>query len=282
MTGRVDGRRRGALLGQRAGCAQQAVARLDDAHVGGGQVFLGAIHDRPGALLQRCILHGNAGNTAVVALGTLRRTIHQVVVGFIGNRAVGAGDELGIDALGVLHRGMFFGVQIARRMMGEGPGPAVLVIDRHPGMAVQGVIAIGRNHLMKGHDPLRHTPVGLAFIGIAPRTDQDAGRCVHDFNFWFVVALVLRALGTDAHRLIVEGAAVQPGHMCTVDAAFHGLHVIVFLPALIHVALRGGHCRPFEVGCRWLMFRRPHVGPDHTAALDTGVAGDFDTGSKLG
>ena len=59
---RIDAGRRDAPLRQRLGGPHQAVARHDDSVVGGDQVLLGAVADRPHALLQRGILDGEAGD----------------------------------------------------------------------------------------------------------------------------------------------------------------------------------------------------------------------------
>src|SRR5712691_9056682 len=56
----LDAGRRDALLNQRLGGAYQPVARHDDSVVGRHEVLLGPVDDRPHALLQRGVLHGEA------------------------------------------------------------------------------------------------------------------------------------------------------------------------------------------------------------------------------
>ena len=66
-------------LFHRLGGAHQAVARHDDAVVGGDEVLLGAVLDRPHALLQRGVLHGDALDAAEGELRLLRGAIDQRV-----------------------------------------------------------------------------------------------------------------------------------------------------------------------------------------------------------
>src|SRR5262245_33256914 len=74
---RIDAGRDHARLGQRLGGAHEAMARHDDAVVGRHQVLLGAVDDRPHALLQRRVLHGKAFDAAIGLARLLRRAIHQ-------------------------------------------------------------------------------------------------------------------------------------------------------------------------------------------------------------
>src|SRR5262249_7451834 len=61
---RIDAGRRDAFLRQGLRRAHQAVARHDDPVVGGNEVLLGAVADRSHALLQRGVLHREAGDAA--------------------------------------------------------------------------------------------------------------------------------------------------------------------------------------------------------------------------
>src|SRR5262249_55669804 len=61
-----------------------------------------------------------------------------------------------------------------RWMMSEAPHHAVLVVDRHEGVAVECVVAIGRDHGVKRHDPLRDPPVKLACRRRPPHADHHA------------------------------------------------------------------------------------------------------------
>src|SRR6185312_16410349 len=99
----------------------------------------------------------------------LRRAVHQVVVVLVGDRPIGAGDDLAVDALAVLH-GLALGIgDRARRMIVVAPGPAVLVVDRDPEVAVHGVAAARRDHGEGRHHVLRDTPVVVAILGVAAR-----------------------------------------------------------------------------------------------------------------
>src|SRR3982074_2013580 len=85
----IDAGRRDALLHQRFGRAQQPMPRHDDAVIGGDEVLLGAVTDRPHALLQRRILDGEAGDPAEGLAGLLRGPIDQIVVVLVGERPIG-------------------------------------------------------------------------------------------------------------------------------------------------------------------------------------------------
>ena len=69
-------------------------------------------------------------------------------------------------------------------------------------------------------------------------------------------------------RIGVQFAAVQERYVAGVDAAFHGLQLVALLLALSEVPMRRRHVRPFERRQRRLQIGRPHIGPDHAAALD--------------
>ena len=101
---RIDAGRDRALLHQRLCRLEQAMPRHDDAVVGGDQVLLGAIDDRPHAFLQRCVLHRNAFDAAVRVAALLRRAVDQIVVILVGERPERAGHVLHVNALAIFHR----------------------------------------------------------------------------------------------------------------------------------------------------------------------------------
>jgi hypothetical protein len=72
----------------------------------------------------------------------------------------------------VLHGFDFRLGQRAHRMEVVGPGPAVLAVDRHPEMTVDGMIAARRNHRKARHDPRGNAPVIFSVFGVSPRADE--------------------------------------------------------------------------------------------------------------
>ena len=65
--------------------------------------------------------------------------------------------------------------------------------------------------------------------------------------------------------------AMQDRGVGGVDAAFEGLQPVALLDHLRDMAMRRRHLRPLEVGQRWHVLARPHVGPDDAAQFDGGV-----------
>ena len=114
--------------------------------------------------LHRRILDGEAFHAAVVMPGLLRCAVHQIAVVTIGDRTERAGDQLDVDAAAVAHGVELVGGERAGRMVREAPGHAALVVDRHPGMAVERVLAVGRNDAVERHDPLRDAPIEVALM----------------------------------------------------------------------------------------------------------------------
>src|SRR5438034_6294668 len=100
---RVDSGWGDAFLHQRFGRAHQTMPRQDDAVVGGDEIFLGAVADRSHALLQRGILHGEAGNAAKRFARFLSRAVDQIVIVLIRERTVGTGDIFAMHACAIAH-----------------------------------------------------------------------------------------------------------------------------------------------------------------------------------
>ena len=229
----IDARRRDAFLRQRLGRPHQSMPRHDDAVVGGDQVLLGAVADRTHALLQRGVLDGETGHAAEGPAGFLRRAIDQIVVVLVGERPIGPGDVLAVHAGAVAH-----GVDLAagerpHRMEVVAPGPAILVVDRDPEMAVDRVIAARRDHGERGHHPRRDAPVVVAVLGVAARADEEPARLLHDLEIGLHVGeIVLIALGALEQRVGSEIAPVQKRDVTRIDAALHRLQPVAFLQAL--------------------------------------------------
>ena len=114
---RIEARRRLALLHRRA-ALRSRMPRHDDGVVGRDQVLLGAVRDRPHAFLQRRVLHRDALDAAVVdALPSARRGPSGSRCRLLADRPERAGDQLGVDAVAVLHRLELLVGQRARRMV---------------------------------------------------------------------------------------------------------------------------------------------------------------------
>ena len=163
------------------------------------------------------------------------------------------------------------------------PDPAVLVVDRHPVVAAGRMIAARRDHGHARHDPLRDAPVVFAGLGVAARADQEAAGALDHLEMRLHVAeRVVVALGADVKRIVLELAAVQPGAVAGIDAAFERLQPVALLQALGDVALLERHRAPFELGQRRLLVRRTHIGPQHVAALDQRIGLELDLRAEAG
>src|SRR5580698_4449644 len=99
-----------AAFGDGAGGFGEALPRHDHAVVGGDQVLLGAVLDRPGGFLDRGVLHGDALYAAIGLVVLLRQAVDHVVVVFVDHRAERAGNEIDVDAAAIAHH-----VELVRR-----------------------------------------------------------------------------------------------------------------------------------------------------------------------
>src|SRR5215813_13625559 len=133
-----------------------------------------------------------------------------------------------------------------RWMMGEAPHHAVLIVDGHEGMAVERVVAIGRDHGVKRHDPLRDPPIKLLRPCWSPHPDHHAAAGFNDFESGIGLARELRAFA-DVQWIVAQIVTVQKRYMHGIDAAFERLQPIAFLYALRHKAVPRWHGRPFEI-----------------------------------
>ena len=158
----------------------------------------------------------------------------------------------------------------------HGPRHAVVIVHRHPGVAVRGLALVGRDQRVPGHQPLRDAPIVKARIGIAPRADQQAAGRFENVEHGIGAARVFGAGGVPVQRIGIEIAAMQERDVARIDAALHRLQVIALLPALGDEALRRLEIDPFERRQRRLFGRRAHIGPDHAAELDARIGLELD------
>src|SRR6266478_5154378 len=263
------------------GRAHPVMRRVDagrrDAFLRGDEIFLGAVADRSHALLQRGILDRKAGNTAECLARFLSRAINQVVIVLIRERSIGAGDIFAMHACPLAH-----GVDFSARERADGvkvvaPGPAILVINWSPEVAVDRMIAARGDHGEARHHPRRNAPIVIAVLGVAPGADIESAWLLHDLKIGLNVGeVVFIALGALEQRIGPEVAAMQEGHMARVDASLHGLQPIAFLKALGDEALLGGNGGELPFRQRRLLLGRPHISPQHRPALHQGIGFELD------
>src|SRR5215510_7817181 len=118
------------------------------------------------------------------------------------------------------------------------PDPAVLVVNRDPEMSADRIVAARRDHGGAWHDPLRDAPIIFAGFGVASRPDQQAAWALDHFEVRTHVAEgVFIALGALVEWIGLELAAMQPGAMARIDAAFERLQPVALLQPLGDVGL---------------------------------------------
>ena len=160
-------------------------------------------------------------------------------------------------------------------MVREAPRHAVLIVDRHKGVAVERVVAVGRDHGVERHDPLRDAPVKIAGRRRPPHADHHAAFGLDHLEAGVGLAGELGALA-DMQRIAAQVVPVQERDVHGIDAAFERLQPVAFLGALGDETVRGADRRPFEIRRRRLVLGRTHIDPDHVAALDARIRREFD------
>ena len=133
------------------GCrAGEFAAGHCDAGVGQAQIFHGAVLDRAHAFLQGRVLHGDAFHAAIGAACLLAFTIHQVVVAPIGSGNESAGHIGYMNAFACNHRGALIGSQIAVGVVIDAPRPAIMIVNRDPGVPANWMTGAGGMRLYHG------------------------------------------------------------------------------------------------------------------------------------
>src|SRR5262245_4228112 len=130
-----------------------------DRAVGRKQLLVLVVLDRSHAFLQRRVLNGEPEDAAVGALLLLRTAIDEIVVVLVGQRAERAGLVGTMDAFALLHVMAFLGGQRFARMEVDAPGPAIVIVDWHPDVAAERMVAERRDQREPRKQPLRDAPV---------------------------------------------------------------------------------------------------------------------------
>src|SRR4030095_2613092 len=84
------------------------------------------------------------------------------------------------------------GAHFSQLIFGEGPSrmpaeavhPAMLVVQGNPGMPAKRTIAIGRNHGVEGHEPVRGSPIIMSVVSVPSGRNQKTVVGLEDFDFW--------------------------------------------------------------------------------------------------
>src|SRR5262245_34323865 len=152
-----------------------------DRAVGRKQLLVLVVLDRSHAFLQRRILNGEAEDAAVGALLLLRTAIDEIVVVLVGQRTERAGLVGTMDAFALLHVMAFLGGQRFARMEVDTPGPAIVIVDRHPDVAAERMVAERRDQREPRKQPMRDAPVVRVGLAVADAVQRQAEQCV----IWF-------------------------------------------------------------------------------------------------
>jgi hypothetical protein len=180
-----------------------------------------------------------------------------------------------VHAAAILQVLPFLGGQRLVDVEVDAPGPAVVVVDGHPHVAAEHVVAERRDQREPREDELRDAPVERIGLAVAAAEQREPALVPLDLEDDVAVGLdVVVGLGALVERVVVDLELVHEAHVRGVDAAFHGLQVVAFLQPLGHEHVALGQVGPFDAGWLGLLVLRAHVGPDDAGALDARVAGD--------
>ncbi len=180
-----------------------------------------------------------------------------------------------MDALAELH---VVALLVRERLLGmevDAPGPAAVVVDWHPDVAAERVVAERRDQREPGEQPLRHAPIVGVRLAVAAAVERQPEIGLLDLENDVAVGLdVVVGLRALVHRVLVDLVAMHVGYVAGVDAAFHGLQVVGFLQPLGHEHVARRQAAPFDLRRRRLLVLRPHIGPDHAGPLDARIGLD--------
>src|SRR5215472_15769802 len=144
LLARVERGRFAAVL-ERHGRLIEGAPRHHDRAIGWKQLFVFMVLDRSHAFLQRSILGGESEHAAIGALVLLRLAIHEVIVVLVRERTECAGLIGAVDSLALLHVAPLLGRQRLTGVKIDAPGPAIVVVNRHPDVTAEGMVAKRRN-----------------------------------------------------------------------------------------------------------------------------------------
>src|SRR5690349_24193562 len=118
------------------------------------------ILNQPHALLQRGVLHRDAEYTAIGPLFLLCSAIDQIVIVLVrlGSEAA-RGLVLAVDPLPLLHVATLFVRERLVRMEIDAPCPAAVIVDRHPDVTAERVLAERGDKRVPGEQPLGDAPI---------------------------------------------------------------------------------------------------------------------------
>jgi hypothetical protein len=171
--------------------------------------------DRPHAFLQRGVLHREAEDATVGAFLLLGPAVDQVVVVLISQRPERARRIGAMDALAFFHRPPLPRGQRLARMEVDAPRPAIVIVDRHPDVTSQRMIAKRRDQREPGEQPLGDAPViGIGFaVTAAVQRQAERGRNAERFDFLRARGVLLHPQDgsgiTRASQILVTSAAVE-------------------------------------------------------------------------
>src|SRR5581483_208689 len=277
----IAARGRLAAIAQRAGGAHQPPANLDDGGIARSEALLRAVDDGPLALLDRLVLHTEAGDAAEHRR-PMRLPVHEVVVVAVGRRA---DVPVGLRRLGRIVADVrplardvqrdLVGGERPLGVPGDHPVHHVRVVHRHPDVRLDDLLAdADGRHGVERQQELRHAPEPATVRLRAPRADDGAVIRVHHLEARRAITGLDGGADAEADAVhVVRDLAVgvverrvQERDVAGVDAALERLKPVAVLDTPRHEHVVRRQHRPLERGQR----RRPpgsHEGPYDTAAL---------------
>src|SRR2546428_2998447 len=291
--GVVDARWSHGVVAESPGGVDHPSSCPDDHGVGGPEVLLRAVVDRPHALRDGLILLVDAGD-AGEALGALRLTVDEVVVVLVLGEpelaepvrrirqeleAAGPGAGRRDRSAAGVEPGRAARSPRAQARAGRGNTPEhdVLVVDGHPG-ADEDLRPedAGRDHREEREQEVGDAPVVGVCLGRAVGAVGGAELGVDDLVLRGAVGHVVVVERPRGRLLGLDGAQVEEPEMARVDVALEPLEPVALAQDLLHGVLAPGQHVRLDVRQRRRRLARPHVGPDDVVALDARVRGRVD------
>ena len=169
---------------------------------------------------------------------------------------------------------LFLGQGLVRAEV-DAPGPAVVVVDRHPHMAAKRMVSERRNQVVPWEDPLGDAPVERVWFTHAPAKQGEPAVVLLDLEGHVAVLLdVIVGFRALVKGIVIDLVLVHEGHVAGVDAALHRLQVVALLGPLGHEHMAVRQVRPLDARWLGLLVLWTHVSPYNSGAFDAGVPGD--------